>query len=49
LAASTDDQKVAAALVAMAEEFSSTADEFDPGLTSNSQAATEDRNAGRVG
>jgi hypothetical protein len=48
LAASSNDQRVAAALVAMAEEFSSRADEFDPSLTSNGRAAMDHRDAPRV-
>jgi hypothetical protein len=48
LAASSDNQRVAAALVAMAEEFSSRADEIDPSLRSNGHAAMDYRDAGRV-
>jgi hypothetical protein len=48
LAASSDSQKVAAALVAMAEEFSSRADEADPSLRSNGPATMDHCDHGRA-
>jgi hypothetical protein len=48
LAASSDSQKVAAALVTMAEEFSGRADEIDPSLRSNGPAAMDRCDDGRV-
>ena len=43
IAAAVDDQGVVAALVMMADDFSLKADEIDPSLGSNREAAVEAR------
>jgi hypothetical protein len=49
IAAAVDDQSVVAALVVMADDFTVKADEIDPKLGSNRQAATDGRKAGGNG
>jgi hypothetical protein len=46
IAAAVDDQKIAATLVAMADDFSVKADEIDPSLGSNGETAIDSGKAG---
>jgi hypothetical protein len=48
LAATTEDEQAAVALVAIAEDFSVRADEVDPSLRPSGRAAIEDSSAGSV-
>ena len=49
LAAAVRDRKADEALVVMADELSDRADEVDPSLASDGQAAVENSRSGRMG
>lgn len=48
IAATVEDQKIAAHLVAMADDFSAKADEIDPSLELHAQAAIDGGEAGDI-